>query len=489
MEISSPSAFDALLNDTALQWREAARQLPDTVLGKTRRAHLAMMFGTTDDEREALDLLVGLSAAPARGVRMLLHCSLKEFDEVLKTDPEPQGDSPLELEDAMHAYTALAISYGDTDQFELAHINMMAARTLARALRATGRLQMLDIEWARVGMLRGHPVPEFIEEHLVATMTSQRRSWGQRTLAESLMSLGCYRDALRALGGPGNDSPDDAALREFLHALLSLPQARLEGDPITDPTLPYSQLADALRRQAPRWCAGLADITAQPEALYARLFEADALLESGMPQQVMRLLGKTPVALPSVALSRAAFMLEAVADGAVFHANAILPRDQTLLEQISQAVTALRSPAEAFEILRRHKPPHFVLLALSPLKEHIQLPGLPDIALLTGRHVVLHGQRIPMPGRCGRVAVAAALELPHDELKRSEKKRHAEAIAAIGVPVINLGWVAKAYSRMAEICLRSGQPNESAAWHIAHRQVVEMLSDDVKEMLFMLPTG
>lgn len=477
----------ALDNPAAMD--ELVYAFPETRLGhssdleRVRAAHLALVRSDPAEMRAALLDLATLTAPPARGIALMLRLMLGDEEAVAEETLAPRGSSPLEWEDVCHQAAAIGVACVQTGRLDRAQMHLMVARTLAEGLGLRHRQQNLTLEWARIGALRGQPEPEVIQAELLRPMPDRRRAWGERTLAESLMGLGCYESALQALGTPETDTPPDRGLREFLHAMLSLPA------PVTlEPADPYSRLAGAMRQLAAGRAPGNLDgITGFPEQGYAALIEAVALVRApGMAQQAVRVLGRQQYGPADQAFYRLSTLMGAVAEGATLHGAAFLGRETPLLEQLATQLARLRSPGEVMALQRRLIPRRFALLAFSPSPAFHGV-GLSTLPLLAGKHVLLGREAVPMPGRAGPTLVLEALGVPHVDLRREERARYRRAIEGLSEEPVNLGWIVRACLRLEENARRLGHPNEAAGWRQSAAQVVELLTPDVREALATYP--
>ncbi|MVN88596.1 hypothetical protein GO986_17815 [Deinococcus sp. HMF7620] len=471
-QLENPSAFDQL-----------AYAEPDfvpsgtTALARVRRAHMSLLQMSRAEMEQAVQDLAESNVPPARGLELLLRVTLGDAQSVSQAQLRPTGHSPLELESTCHEAAAIGVAHAMLGDYEQAAAHLLVARTLAQALGLTNRVQNLTLEWARVSSLRGRPEPAAIESQLRQAMPAKRRAWGQRTLAEAYMAMGCYGDALQAMGTPDIDLPLDRALRNFLHGLNGLP-------PLVEyaPMLPYAQLAAALTRA--HWSDygfSLVNVDGEPTRAYATILESIALVRSGdLAQQAVRTLSRLTFTAADLSVYRLVVLFWAVAQGAQLHGGALAGRDIPLLEQLRSSVLRLGRPHDVLRLLRRLGPDQFTLLAFSPLGDEIVPVGLQGLGLITGQHIVLGGAEHKLPGRTGRVAVLQALELPYDDLKRSEAKRYKQILGELGQPCINAGWLLRAYTQLADASERLGHLNDAAAWNASYQRVFDMLSTDLQ---------
>lgn len=475
--LTDPHAFDELLYSDA-------PVLPLGVgseLEQVRAAQAAFVRGDVTEMEAALKSLEGVQAPPAQGVTLMLRVMLGGAEDVARLRAEARGSTPLHWEETCHSAAAIAVACSMVGRLECAEAHLLMASTLAQGLGLRHRAQMLTLELARVRCLRGRPTPSAIQEQLSQNMPARRQAWGRRTLAESLMSLGVYGEALQMLGVPPADSPPDAALRDFLHAIQGLPAV-----PEVNPELPYARLAAAWRDLGKK-PHDLYDIQGQPEEEYAVIIEALSLLSRpGMSQQTVRLLSRRQMSQPALVLIRLLLMFAAVADGAKIHPGMMTERT-TLSDQVLVAAGGLRQVDEIVRICRRLLPEKFTILAFGPFGSRFSVRGLPTLTLIAGKSVMTQQGRVALPSSTGQALVLDALGLPFDEPSRFERKRCRDALAAIPGPHVNLGGVARGCLRLSANAARLGHADEAAGWRHAYAQVVKLLDGDVQDVMAEFP--
>ncbi|UQN10291.1 hypothetical protein [Deinococcus sp. QL22] len=479
LPLHDPAAFDALLNSgQQVEWWSAPE---DEAISMVRRTQLALAKANPQEWGALLNALSDITAYPAQGVRMLIQVALRLYDDVLAARVEITGHSPLELENTCLVHSALGMAAVQRKQYQRAQEHLMVAVTLAQSLGLQYRLQALEFEWQRVRNIVGLADPAKLKLMLMRPMSSQRRNFGQRTLAGSFMSLGAYGDALMALGTHDNDTVHDAGLREFLHVLCMLPPARSSDDALLSPNDSWFQLATALRglinkEEVP----DLSAIEYEPQATYARHMASSAMKRvPKLAGAALHLLGDTPPLSPDQGVPWALLGLSAAADGVPIPNS--LKRIQTLEEQLPR----LLASAELSRIYRLYMPEQLVLLMLSPLAPLAQGWHLNGQALLCGQTVIAGSEEIKLPGRTGRTVVLEAIGIAErDELARSERKRLQEGLAAFGGErVVNLGRVLRAYGLIASSLKAAGEPVRHAEWALSIQRIEDMLSPDVQSVL------
>lgn len=473
--LADPSAFDAYAYTHLSHLPDGEGMLP-----RLRRAHMSLLRMAPDEMRAALLDLSEVRDAPAHGLRLMLQVTLGDAEGVAQAGMPAGGHTLLELENTCHSAAAIGNAHAMLSDWESAESHLLVAKTLATALNLGNRCQNLAVEWARVSALRGRPRPDLIEEQLVRPMPPVRRAWGQRTLAESFMGLGCYSDALRALGTPERDLPLDRALRNFISQMLALPV-----HPELDPQLPYAQLALALgRMHATDYDYSLVSVDGDPTRAYAAILEAAALTRSGgLAQQAVRALGRSVFAQPDLSLYRLVVLMWAVAEGATLHGGAFAGREAPLTDQLQAALNRLRRPDDVMRLLRRLGPDQYALLLFSPIGDLLAPVGAQGLSYLCGKHILTAGDRMVLPGRTGTVLVLEAMGLPVTPLTREERARYRRATESLSSTPVNLGWVVQALLRLSASAARLGHPNEAAAWRQSHARAMQMLHSETLDAI------
>lgn len=424
----------------------------------------------------ALSGLMDIQEAPARGVRMMLQAQLGDHTAVLSQNPQPLGHTPLELEDATHAHAACAVAYTQTGNFDQAVCHLSVAIALGMAVKLEQRVSVLEIERERMMSLRGTPRPENLASLLVKPMPERRKAWGRRTWAESLMALGDYQAALRALGHQSVDQPADQALRAFLHELLTLPATQdLSGNAAA-----YGRLAQSLRAPDQTDWAAVRRIEGQPQATYGALLEALALTGSrGGEHYVARLLGHAAPSRPDQAALFALLWLDALANGQP-HPAAIEVHD--LLRSASDR---LRVTRHVLHFAQRFLPELTVLLSMNEDFQALDI-SVVDVPLLVGPELVWRGKTHRLPGRAGRLLVQLAAGVPEDDPKREERRRLNNRLSEIGAPrYVNMGRIVLQAGQLASRYRIAGEHEVSRSWQRAARRAAVMCGMDMADVLTM----
>lgn len=476
MQLTDPTSFDAFLHNSTVDRFALLDEMPDCPLRHIRRLQVQMAIGDFTALRAQLNDLPDIP--PMRGVRVLAFGELGELSVAEHVDLTPRGIAPLELEESCLQHVAAGVSAAQRGDFEAAHAYNQTALYLASALGMHNRAQALHIEVARVSALKGKPTPEALQTHLLNPMPLRRRQWGQRTLAESLMGLGSYSDALRALASPTQDSPTDAALREFLHAVLGLPEARLPGDELLCPDAPYVLLATALRQaQSGDVRVKLPEIRGEPQAIYAAMIEASALARTPrFAQQGVGILESLTPLAPDQRFYLAAILFGAAARGLKVR------NVHQLCDTMREACHEIRHVGECLHLMRQISPEVLVLLALGPA--HGSLPAkhlnINQIPLLAGKKILYGNDEHDVPGRSGRFYVREAMGVIDDELERVEHRRYATKLRDLHLPrPVNLGGVVVAAGRLADQARSVGLPSLAAGWRGTQRRVMKLMTQDV----------
>ncbi|GGL16696.1 hypothetical protein GCM10010844_39490 [Deinococcus radiotolerans] len=421
------------------------------------------------------DELDQLLTVPTRGTRLMIRIEQRAYEEVLKATPDPIGIDALELEDASRAHAMIGIAALNLDRPHLALEHLRAAITLGRALGTRRRVQAMQFDWHRAREHIGDlDLPSLDALMMQPDLSDRTQRWAQRLRAQALLELGAPEDALRSLGMPTLDGPQDAAQREFLHALMHLPPARLADDPLIDPALPYHRLAEAYREA--KQCAGvkLRDLRGRPFEGYARIIEGRSLLNvKGMSDTVLAILGPTRPNTPAQAVLWSVYRaVAALEDRQAKSAH------QALVE-LSGAMMRLRHAGFVADEVLRTDPALYVTMALGPFSE--VFTGLAQLPLLVGQAVIEGPHRIKLPGRTGRALVLeGARHKEKIEISRSEKGRLLEALR--GFPgVVNIGVSLRYAELLHGGAVEDGHPS-AAAWAKTYRHLWGLLTPDAQSV-------
>lgn len=481
-----PNEVDALLHDKntdLIAWLETIAD------GPQRQIRALQVAIALDDQPSIMALLAALpDVAPARGLRALAWSALSVWEQVLEHPPLPTGHTPLEMECAVHGYTARGIALTETGQFDEAVTAVQIAEVLARMAGMSQRAQMLGLELDRVMTLAGHAVPERTQERLYSVMPHLRRQWGMRNLAESHMALGCFGKALFSLGHQSTDGPDDAALREFLHTVLKLPPARPDDDELLGADHHYVRLARAGRDTAVHSrFIDLDGIMGEPQATYAVLMKGSIMLRlPGMLQAAADLLSSIKPLQADQAYFRVMCLLTCYVSGA----NVADPH--LLLSQINVAIDRFRPDADVLSVVHWFVPESTALLTLvgPEIGAHPRLRNLDlvHVPVLAGKVVRYRGLDYTTYGKVGRVEVLEALGIPQAVPFPEELKRNRAALSELPASRVNLGWVARGCLRMRRAAQKGIDPRMAHNWKTAYVRVLEeMLTPDVQKEILSLP--
>lgn len=446
-------------------------------LARARFGQIALATAEQPLMLSALGGLMDITDAPARGVRMMLQAQLGDYTAVLQQNPQPLGHTPLELEDATHAHAACAVAYTQTGNFDQAVCHLSVAIALGLAVQLEQRVSVLEIERERMMSLRGTPRPENLASLLVRPMPERRKAWGRRTWAESLMALGDYQGALRALGHQSVDQAPDRALRAFLHELLSLPATEeLPGSNLAA----YGLLAQSLNAPEETDWAAVRRIEGQPQATYGALLEALALTGSrGGEHYVARLLGHAAPSRPDQAALFALLWLDALANGQP-HPAAI-----EVHELLRGTSDRLRTTRHVLAFAQRFLPELTVLLSMNEEFQALDI-SVVDVPLLVGPELVWRGKAHRLPGRAGRLLVQLAAGVPEDDPKREERKRLNTRLSEIGAPrYVNMGRIVLQAGQLASRFRIAGELEVSRAWQQTARRAAAMCGMEMADVLAM----
>lgn len=467
--LSDPATWDAL--QASRNWAHLLSQLPNDPSPVTlaRRAQLYMLSDDPAINTKALPSLDAVQdCPPCTGMRLLILCQERQYEEVVATGYTHVGMTPLEREDACHAHAALAFSHSALrNSFEAyAHIRM--ALEHAQALGMHDRAQFLTSLHLNTLSNAGQPKPDQYRQLLLNSMPAGRRAYTIRGHAESIMASGDYRAALRVLGAPTNDDAMTAGLRAALTLSAGLPL-------ITPADERSSWGTVALGIQ--RYFAGdndiqkLRDITSEPAATVGRIISALMLCRGQQfDRYALRILGDEPVRADQRLAWR---MTRWVID----HQNGRTDRTGYHIRAVEAAAQATKCPRALLSLLMRASPDLYVLLSHSPVEIEGLGEALVHVPLLMG-DVILYGERrIPAPGRSGRMMVLDAMGLPAEELDPTEKRRFTKRVREENIPApINMGWVVRTLHGEA-------RSNFEEGWTTAVQDTVSHLTPSVQEKL------
>lgn len=485
--VITPSEFDQrVYNDPEEIW-QALRTMPEHPIVVARLAQTAAIRFNNDDLQHYVNRLAEVQGPLYPGVYAWI-CSFSGPAGV----PEPQGDvmvtgaSPLELENTFHHASARAILHTKKEEWDEANAYLLLARTLSRALGMTNRTQNLTIEQCRVNTLQGKPAIAELQEQLLEAMPPRRVQWSARTLAESHMSLGNYREALTVLGPASNDCEASGAMREFLHALLGLPELHQ----FPESRLPYMQLAKQVRSNPFEIPSGESPLFQDVEAGYKVLLDAYQMLgDSAHARHASRSLIGRQIQQPDQRVFRALLLMRAIADGQPLHPG--LRIEETPWREYDSAAEKMTSTLQLLELIARLDPNLVALLYwYSQITGKHRVPtagGL--VPVLVGKSILHHNKELPIPTKAGRVLVLKALGLPTEDVTRTDRSRFKKWLEAqqFDYPLINMGWVARGCIRLSQTAALHGQRNDAAAWYAAAQSASEVLSPCVREVLSQYP--
>ena len=486
--LADPAAFDARVFADPQQVLADLEVLEPTPLVLARRLFATMVLPGIAAVLPLLEQsrLAGGPLSP--GIQALVYTSLPDAPRG-QLGPAPiQGTDPLALENLCHYASAQAHAWLKADRIDAALRELHLARTLSLVLGMTNRAQNLAIESSRVLLLSGQPDPAMLQAHLLEPMPLRRRAWTVRTLCESLLALGQYTDALAALGTPGNDCPETAAQRDFLHALLGLPPVSED----LDLSYPYARLARSLRCMPgdDRRTLGLEDVH-DPEAGYAALLDAAALVRKPtQARQGAQLLLRYRFRLPDQQYLSATMLMGTIADGLPItpqmlraDPNHPLPTPWRAYRETRQRLV---TEVHLLKLLLRTSPDRLALLLFGGGLDGIGARALHDIPLLIGDEIHFRGEIEKVPGRTGRVAVLKALGQEVPILSRAERQRFARTLQSYPLPVVNLGWIIRGCQYLAYSARLHGQHADEAAWEHTARLAASLMSP---ALTTMMPSG
>lgn len=478
--LESPKKFDELVyKDPAGIARQLRPLHSDSQLLMNRYALAALLSGDKAEVRRLIEIPEG-QLAPGAGYRLLLPTLLgiPSNPEFRKTEIYAESNAPLEVEEACYGAMGLGISCAEAKEYFLAYGHLQAAQGLAVMLGMRNRIQVLEIERQRTAMFVGRSITRPLQHLLGEQMPERRRTWTIRTLAEDHMAAGRYSEALRIIGAPDADQPT-AGLRDFLHALLGLPPVAAA------PSQVYRRLAQALRGSD-----SLQDLTpdfgavlGEPEAGYALLVEASLMLShpSTLPQ-VVRLIGRREFLTADQRLMRSLLLVFVAAAGVDIPSSSLSDAHLSFCDRLLLCCHPEQTGDGAIS-MRHHSPELYILLSLSPVAARLHLPGVSEIPLIAGRHLLYKGATYPLPGRTGTTLILEGMELPFRDLSREELRRLRTAFRVAPKQRVNLGTIALKCLNLSQASRALGQLEEANRWMVSYEKTLSMLSEDAREAI------
>lgn len=477
--LDDPASWDAIQTAQRPPGILAAipARLTDPV-AQARRAYLMMCSDQYATMMEGAALMEEVSyTVPGRGLHLMVLAQMGRHEEVRASGYQRTGLTPLECEDACHAHAALAVSCRAMGRHMEAYGHVMISLEHARALNMQDRAQYLDLLRLQVLGMTRHPSPDEAGALLKRGMPATRRAFGLRGHADSLMALGDYRAALRALGPAATDDRETAGMRAYLTLACGLP---LLAPPADDTE--WGRVAILLQQLLTGQKAGEAvDVQYhfEPIASYARALQALHLtLDHGHDRYALRTLGTAPDRPDQ----------RAVWEGVRWIIDHRAGRTGSLVQHvraIEDACSELRCPRALLSLLAALQPNLYVLLCNTPAKIDGLGEQLHRIPVLTGDDVVMGTQRFNVPGRSGRVMVSDALGIPDDTLDRSDRKRFRDRMREVGInqEPVNLGGII----RQLHGAGAGMDPVEAEEWAANFRSTMGQLTPSVHKLLHHYP--
>lgn len=391
----APAEWDHLLNttDSPQDLRDLLAGAPAHVRAR-REVQLAMTTRKTEDVTHALGELSAYNIEAVTGMRLMANIVLGGYPEILATtDPPLLSLDPYAVEDACDAAFARGMALAESHLFHDAFGQFLLAQKLATALGMHYRAQHIEIEWGRVLTNAGRPNPTHIIDAMARLpMSSRRRTWALRCLAEAYIALGDYASA-RLHQQP---LPELSDLGHFLAALQGHDEERARC-----PQGTYTAVTAALwalRHQEPLSLP--IQTSSSPQGDYRDLLRAWAQLRTiSMADQAHHTLSSLTVRTPDQQAHRAAALIYANAQGP--HRDDI----DLLVREFNTALNAMSGRSQFLALLRDIQPKVFVLLGMLPGIHPDVSSGLPEIAILSGQNLTYRYQQYKLPGRASGSAL------------------------------------------------------------------------------------
>ena len=440
-ESTSAPAFAPAQWDTWINLTADPGTLAETLTGapphiKARRAvHFAMTLRDAAAIDAALEELDRHNDQPVCGIRLMALVSRGLYGQVLSTSAvELSSLDPFVVENACDAAFARGMALAEAGDFHGAQAQLLLALRLAQACGMAYRVQHVEMEIGRVRTSMGDPQPQVIIDAMNRLpLSSRRRRWGQRILAEALMSLGDYRAAHAHL-------VQDCDLAHFTAALLGVDESSRCECPTDRPYTSITAGLWALRRQEAFTAPAVS--SSSPQGEYGQLLRAWAMLRTrSMAGQARNLLLGLDARTPDHRAHRSAALIQA---------NALAPAGEDidlLIHEFNAALRAMSTPDQFLRLLRSIHPECYVLLGMFPGIHAMVAETLPDIPILTGAGISYRFQTHRLPGRANGSPImvsAAALGRTGPEARPHPQaaQRIREALAALDARAyVNLGVV------------------------------------------------
>ncbi len=426
----TPSNWDALMN-SEFDLEAVERDLkgaPDGLRAR-RQVFLAMKRPRDRAIDTALAELDRVEDTPVSGMRMLAFASLGQYSHVLSfKDTSLTAVNPYQIEDACDSAFARAMAHVEHSQFEEGRAQLFLAERLAQMLGMRHRVQHVRMELARLNICAGRPNPAMlIESMALETLTTKRRAWGIRTLAEAQIALGDYRTAatevnkgkesgcdmvswVNALRGQSPELADQCIQGEYRDVARALWALR-SGQPFTAPASTGNSI----------------------QAKYAALLRAWAMLRTrSMSGQARNLLLDFVARTPDHRAHRAAALIQANAS-----TPALGDDIDALVAEFNAALREMTRPDDFLALLRAINPETAVLLGVLPGIHRAAAETMPEIAMLTGQSLAYQFVTHKLPGK----TTGSLIMVQSAALGRTgpEARPHPQALQRVRVALAEMG--------------------------------------------------
>lgn len=381
-----------------------------------RRVELLILTCQPEQMDAAGHLLPEVDDRLRDGLTALLYAVRRVWPRVAEVAQayvqRPGHEDPLILEGALMVYSNGAMAARELKQPLEAATLMGRALSLVDTLNLPARWVQNYSELERGRTLDGKGNPERIRG--IRARATNPRQWrvGTYYIAESLGSYGQYREALWELRGMTDDRA--VGMRAFYAALL--------GESFDDPggTDDWLRLARAIQTwQRGEYAVGDLHMGSEPQASYARILTAGAMLTGPTPRRALGLPRPGPA---DQRLYRVLVLLGLLERGIPVQAAPLL------IDEWRDALRTIQDREAVFRVAQMHAGTPMLLLSLLPDAPSELRAWQHHSLILAGTVLRQAGREWPGAGRVGGVLIADAAGMPYDELKGGEPGRWARNI-------------------------------------------------------------
>ncbi|GGB64827.1 hypothetical protein GCM10008019_21210 [Deinococcus soli (ex Cha et al. 2016)] len=437
IEASDPSSWEAVRRRVpAREILNLLRDERDPVL-RGRYVEVLASAGNTADLLRSRELLPEIDERlrPALTVLVLARLGAwREAQAVARAYVQPRGLDRLAMEGGCLLGYYGSMVERELEEHRMAERMLGMATALGFALGLSSRGMALKGETLRSATLLGVGDPDALRQLLADPELSPVQARATTlSLAESLGAYGEYQEALAVVST--GESERSQGMTAFYSALLG----RAWNDPGPEKTDDWLRLARALASYEIGGFSveGLAGITHEPQATYARLMMGAAVLRGQQPVQAALTVRQKP---PRPHDQRALWVVARL--GILANGGEIEGAAQ-LVNVWRSALSGLRSIAPLIRVLSTQTPETLWLLA--------HLRGAPDelivwreqASVVRGLQVTVGRQSFRGAGRAGALLIAdaaglgdAAAALLNSQLRGNEAKRLTTRYEELGLTTI-----------------------------------------------------